>query len=205
MAESDEALIKRVRAGDTQALGEFLTSRRAPLLAFIERRLGMALRRKVEPDDLLQDLSADAVRSLAEVDLGDRDPFSWLCQLAERRIIDSHRRFFGSQKRAAAREVQLDGATDKSRAGLLNLLVASMTTASQAVARDERQVKLLAGLDKLPADQREALRLRYLEGLPSKEIAARLGKTDGSVRVMLTRSLTKLQQILESDEPPERP
>ena len=48
---------------------------------------------------------------------------------------------------------------------------------------------MYAGLAELPEEQREALRLRYLEGLPSKEIAARLGKTDGAVRVMLTRAL----------------
>lgn len=52
-------------------------------------------------------------------------------------------------------------------------------------------------LEKLPEDQREALRMRYIEDLPSKIIAERLGKTDGSIRVMLTRSLAKLQQLLE--------
>jgi DNA-directed RNA polymerase specialized sigma24 family protein len=35
-----------------------------------------------------------------------------------------------------------------------------------------------------------------LVGLPSKEIAQKLGKTDGAVRVMLSRSLGKLQELL---------
>ncbi len=55
---------------------------------------------------------------------------------------------------------------------------------------------MLAAIDTLPEDQREALRLRYLVGLPSKEIAQKLGKTDGAVRVMLSRSLAKLQEML---------
>ena len=54
-------------------------------------------------------MSVDAVRSLAEADFDHRDVFSWLCQIAERRIIDAHRRFFGTQKRNAGREVSLDG------------------------------------------------------------------------------------------------
>lgn len=54
----------------------------------------------------------------------------------------------------------------------------------------------------LPEDQREAIRLRYVEGLPSKEIAQRLGKTDGAVRVMLTRTLNKLQTLLGPDAAP---
>jgi RNA polymerase sigma-70 factor (ECF subfamily) len=43
--------------------------------------------------------------------------------------------------------------------------------------------------------------LRYVEGLPSKEIARRLGKTDGAVRVLLTRSLRRLQQLVGPDAP----
>ncbi len=97
----EEAVVKQVRSGDGQALAEFIVAKRPQLLAFIDRRLGAALRRKVEADDLFQETSAEAIRSIGEVDLADRDPFNWLCQVAERRIIDAHRRFFGSQKRDA--------------------------------------------------------------------------------------------------------
>jgi RNA polymerase sigma-70 factor (ECF subfamily) len=126
----------------------------------------------------------------------EREPFSWLCQLCERRIIDSHRRLIASQKRAANREVGIHGDADASRAGLINMLVASMTTASQAFSRDQKQIRLLNAISQLPEDQQEALKLRYVEGLASKDIAEKLGKTDGSIRVMLTRSLAKLQQLL---------
>jgi RNA polymerase sigma-70 factor, ECF subfamily len=202
-SKADEALVARLRGGDAQALADFMSARQPQLMAFIDRRLGAALRRKIEPEDLYQEVSAESLRSLGEVDLKDRDPFNWLCQVAERRIIDAHRRFFGSQKRDAGREVSLNagggGSTGTSRPGLINLLVASMTSASAAFSRDQKQMRLLAALEKLPEEHREALRLRYLENLPSKEIAERLGKTDGAVRVMLTRSLAKLQQILGTE------
>src|SRR5207248_4457734 len=94
MLESEEKLVERFRAGDREALGQWLNMRRGPLLAFIERRLGTALRRKVDPDDLLQEVNTEAVRCFGEMDLSQREPFGWLCQIAERRIIDSHRRFF---------------------------------------------------------------------------------------------------------------
>jgi RNA polymerase sigma-70 factor (subfamily 1) len=196
MSETDDNLIERLRAGDREALGPWLSVRRATLLAFVERRLGTALRRKLEPDDLLQDVNAEAVRSFGEMDLSNRDPFSWLCQIAERRIIDAHRRFFGSQKRDAGREVALDAPADTERGGLIHLLVASMTTASQAFSRDQREIRLLAALDKLPPDQRAVLQMRYVENLPSKQIAERMGKSDGSIRVLLSRSLARLQQFL---------
>jgi RNA polymerase sigma-70 factor (subfamily 1) len=192
----------RIRRRDAQALAELLQSHRPQLMTFIERQLGTALRRKVEPDDVFQETSAEAVRALPTAEFGDREPFSWLCQIAERRIIDLHRRFFGAQKRDAGREVPLGSSGSDTRpAGLINLLVASMTTPSQAFSRNAREARLLAALEKLPAEQREALRLRYVESLPSKQIAERLGKSDAAVRVMLTRSLKKLHELLGDDAP----
>jgi RNA polymerase sigma-70 factor (ECF subfamily) len=55
---------------------------------------------------------------------------------------------------------------------------------------------MLAALDTLPEPEREALRLRYLVGLPSKEIAKKLGKSDGATRVMISRALGKLHELL---------
>src|SRR4051812_28025731 len=191
-------LIARIRQRDTQALADFITSHRPQLMAFIERQLGTALRRKIEPDDVFQEASAEAVRALPTAEIGDRDPFSWMCQIAERRIIDLHRHFFGAQKRDAGREVSLgsDRGSDSEPAGLINLLVASLTTPSQAFSRNAREARLLEALGKLPEEQQSALRMRYIESLPSKQIGERLGKSDAAVRVMLTRSLKKLHELL---------
>lgn len=200
---SIEALVERVRGGDREALAEFITARRAPLLAYIDKNLGAALRTKIEPEDVLQEVSAEAVRSLSSAPLEDRDPFGWLCQIAQRRMIDAHRRLFGAQKRAAGREVSLATPVgDSSRRELIDMLVASMTTASRAFSRDQKRIRLEAVMQELPTEQREALRLRYVSGLPSKEIAQRLGKTDGAVRVMLTRALDKFQKLLGPDMAP---
>ena len=199
MPETREQLAERVRVKDLEALAAFIETVRFQLMAFIERQLGAGLRRKVEADDIFQEVSAEAVRSLKDIDLAARDPFGWLCQVAERRIVDAHRHFFGAQKRAAGREVGLGSPGDSNSPGLLNLLVASMTTPSAAFSRNVREARLLDALGELPPDQREALRLRYLENLPSKQIAEKLGRTDAAVRVMLTRSLKKLQTILGTE------
>lgn len=200
-----QRLVERVRQGDSAALADYVQAKRPQLLAFIEKQLSSALRRKVEPEDLLQEISAEAVRVVAQVDLSERDPFSWLCQISERRIIDAHRRFFGAQKRDAGREVPLQGGGgggDDERSPLVDLLIVSMTSPSSAFSRNQRELLLLAALDKLPAEQRDALRMRYVEGLPSKEIADRMQKTDGAIRVMLTRSLKRLQELLGPEAAP---
>ncbi len=204
MIEDDDKLVSRVKQHDVAALAEYLATHRRPLLAFIDRQVGAGLRRKIEVEDVFQEVSVEAVRSLGEADFEHREPFGWLCQIAERRIIDAHRRFFGAQKRDAGREVPMGtpGGGDSQHAAIIDLLVASMTTATQALSRKGHEMRLLEALATLPEEQSAALRLRYLEGLPSKEIAERLGKSDGSVRVMLTRALARLQQILGPQDAP---
>lgn len=200
MAPSGDHLLERVRNRDPEALAEYIELNRRPLMGFIERQLGTALRKKVDSEDILQEVAIDAVRSLAEVKLGDREPFSWLCQIAEHRIIDAHRRFFGTQKRDAAREVALGtGGGDTNQPGLINMLVKTITTPSQAFSRNARELQLLEAVGTLPEEQQLALRMRYVEGLPSKDIAHKLKKSDGAIRVMLTRSLQRLQTILETN------
>ncbi len=203
MSASREELIERIRRKDIDALARFAADESGPLLGYIQRQMGLRLKRKLEPEDVLQEVTAEAARLLHETDLSEREPFGWLCQLAQRRIIDAHRRFFEAQKRDAGREVSLGGAADNSQQGdLINMLVASMTTASKAFSRNLREVRLNDALAALPDDRREVLHLRYVEGLPTKEIAERVGKTDGAVRVLLTRSLAKLQEILGPEDSP---
>jgi DNA-directed RNA polymerase specialized sigma24 family protein len=100
---SDEpVLVERIRRRDPVALGLYIEARRDALMAYIERQLGAALRRKVEPEDILQEVGVEAVRVLPSIELEGREPLAWLCQIAERRIIDAHRRFFDAQKRATS-------------------------------------------------------------------------------------------------------
>ena len=197
MRDDEEVLIQRIRDKDAEALVAFIEMKRMPLLAFIESHLSAALGRKLEAADILQEASMSAVTSLPVFDLSERDPFGWLCQLAEHRIIDAHRKLVAAQKRSAEREMGGHaGPVNSERGGFIDLIVASMTTPSGALTRDQREFRLLEALKNLPAESQTALRLRYVEGLPSKEIAAQLGRTDGATRVLLTRSLAKLQEML---------
>lgn len=182
--------------GTPDGLAAFVRSRNPQLLAFIQNNLGPALRKKLEPEDILQEVLVSALASREQFQVPGRDPFRLLCQLAEQRIIDAHRRLISAQKRRADREVAMDSPRSEAGDGFVNLLIASMTSPSQAFSRDQRQLRLQDALAQLPLEQQEALRLRYVEGLPSREIAIQLGKSDGAIRVLLSRTLSHLQQVL---------
>ncbi len=195
-----EALTERIRQGDRDSLVAFIELRKPQLLAFVQRSLSDALKRKVEPADVLQEATLSALDAFAEADLSQRDPFGWLCNHCERRIIDAHRKYIGAQKRSGDREVALDRKdAGGGQPALIDLLAASMTSPSKAFSRNQREFRLLESLEQLTEENRTALRLRYVDGLPTKDIAEQLGKSDVAVRVMLSRSLDRLQAILSQD------
>jgi RNA polymerase sigma-70 factor (ECF subfamily) len=189
----------RMLKSDPTAFAAFLEQRRPALIAYVEGRLGSTLKGKVEAQDIAQEVAIKALRELPNSDLGDRDPFGWLCHLAEQCVIDAHRHFAAS-KRAAGREQAGNVRVAEGSQDFVSLLAASMTTPTQAVVRNERETNLRAAIASLPEDQREVLRMRYVEGLATKDIAMRLKKTDVSIRVMLTRLVQHLQELLGPGE-----
>ncbi len=200
MTTDIEVLIDQIKNGSEPALLEFIERHRAPLLAFINKNMSEGLKSKVEASDVLQEVSLNAVESFGEMDFEQKTPFNWLCHLSERRIIDNHRKYFQVQKRAAGREVQQRSGEEGAGQGFMDLLIASITSPSQAFARGAKEMKLLVALESLPEENREAIRLKYVESLPTKEIATQLDKSDVAVRVMISRSMVKLQEILKNED-----
>jgi DNA-directed RNA polymerase specialized sigma24 family protein len=58
--------------------------------------------------------------------------------------------------------------------------------------------RFFESLKSLPTEQREALLMRYVQGLPCREIAQLLGKTDEATRLLLTRALNKLTSLVHT-------
>jgi RNA polymerase sigma factor (sigma-70 family) len=58
------------------------------------------------------------------------------------------------------------------------------------------RAELQVALQSLPARQRAAIVLRFLEGLSQRETAAALGCSDGTVKSQTSRALIKLKSVL---------
>lgn len=86
----------------------------------------------------------------------------------------------------------------------LDAMAASLTDAAplpeqHAVAR-ERWGDLHARIRGIPANQREALTLRYFGALPIAEIAVLLDRSDGAVKLLIHRALTTLRAQYRQEE-----
>lgn len=185
------------RFSSSDDLAAFIEAHRRQLLSYVDRNIGPALKSRLEPDDIVQEVVISALASPEQFNAEGRDPFRLLCQLAEQRIIDAHRHHVGAKKRSASREVSMDApAGGGDGFGFVDLLVASITSPSQAFSHDQKEFRLQQAIADLNDEQKEILRLRFVEGLPTKDIADRMGKSDGSIRVMLTRTVAQLQEVL---------
>jgi RNA polymerase sigma-70 factor (ECF subfamily) len=68
-------------------------------------------------------------------------------------------------------------------------------TASAAVARDEAE-RAWDAVNRLPAERRQALVLRFVEEMSAREIGQVMGRTEGAVRVLIHRALRAVARDL---------
>jgi RNA polymerase sigma-70 factor (ECF subfamily) len=198
MDTSHHELVTAIQAGDADSLMKYLELRRNDLLAVILSKMGPALQKKVEAEDIFQEVCANAIRSQKEINFTEAGPFGWFCELADRRIIDEQRKF-KAQKRDSSKEVGIHAKPNED-VGLVNLLVASITSPSRAFSRQQKEFHLLEAMGQLPKTQQQVLDLRYAKGKSTKQIADEIGKSDGATRVLLTRSLKKLREIMDVEQ-----
>jgi RNA polymerase sigma-70 factor (ECF subfamily) len=81
------------------------------------------------------------------------------------------------------------------------MLSALHTTEDLVEGRDELK-RILAGVEELSGDRREALIMRFALGMDNREIARALGRTDGATKVLLHRAVKQLEGIVRGDPPP---
>jgi RNA polymerase sigma-70 factor (ECF subfamily) len=74
-------------------------------------------------------------------------------------------------------------------------LSALHTTEDLVEGRDEL-ARIIAGIQDLPDERREALIMRFALGMDNREIARALGKTDGATKVLLHRAIKQLEGIV---------
>ena len=69
---------------------------------------------------------------------------------------------------------------------------------AQALGASEDARRVRAAVGRLPADRRQVIVLRFVDGLSAREIAAVLGRSEGAVRVLQHRALRDLAGMLAS-------
>ena len=80
---------------------------------------------------------------------------------------------------------------------LAQVLADKDTSPSASAARRDLGVVLSDALAELSEDHREVIVLHHLEGLDWDEVARRMARTAGAVRMLWTRALKQLRPLID--------
>jgi RNA polymerase sigma-70 factor, ECF subfamily len=163
--------------------------------------IGQALRVRLDASDLVQETFLKAHQEFSHF-LGESEPelAAWLRQILIRTLANQarhHRR----KGRDYQRDEPLEILLERSSSEVQRALAAPLSSNSSHTTRREQSVLLADALEKLPADYREIFLMRNLEHIPFAEIAVRMGRSPGAARMLWTRTIKTLSQLLEEDAP----
>ena len=191
-------LLATARTGDREALGELLQWYCNYLTILASTQLDKRLQRRLSPSDLVQDTLLAAQRDFPDFrGQCERELLGWLRQIlinSLHRAIEVHLK---AGKRDLRREVSLDDmntSMDKSAVNFGAILAGNGTSPSGPVHARERAVALANELSKLPEHYREVIVLRNLQSLSFEEIATRMEKSVGAVRMLWLRAIDKFKE-----------
>ena len=201
MPTATDELIQQARAGDAQAMDVLLLRYREYVRLLVRCQAAGRLQARVDSSDFIQETLLRAAQNIQQFSGASEEEWrAWLARIAENEIIHQRRHHQGAAKRAVDREQRLAGTSDGSEGGaslLERWFTKAQTSPSLAAIRKERSLLLANVLALLPADYREVLILRHLEGLDFPEVAERMQRSSGAVRVLWTRALKKLREELQ--------
>ena len=195
-----KALLEQARGGDREALGRLLEAQRGTLHRLAQRQLEGPIAVRVAASDIIQQTFLEAHRSFQQfAGQSARELVAWLQCILDHKVAGAIRDHAFLQKRNVHRDRSLDD-SHGGAASLKQELDAGHSSPSQKAMRGEEAQLLTRALTVLPDDQREAVRLRHLEGWALADIALRVGRTPAATAGLIKRGMKALRRRLhESD------
>ena len=191
---STQALVAAAAQQDRAAVEQLLVRHLPGLEAFVRLRMGAELRQLMTAPDVVQSVCREVLEDLTDFEFRGEAPFRhWLYVRAENKL-----KMQGRAQRAQKRDRRKEQALpDQS-----TFLPAYRTLCTPSEAMDQREMiaRVEAAFDLLPDDYREAVTLHKLVGLSHAEIAARMGKSEGAVRNLVYRGISRLALLVDGGD-----
>ncbi|MFN7941739.1 MAG: sigma-70 family RNA polymerase sigma factor [Thermoanaerobaculia bacterium] len=181
-ASDDAALVGRIVARQSQAVGELYDRYGGLLLAVAHRILGNS----ADAEEVLQETLLQAWNQAERYDPGRSSVSTWLLLIARSRALDRVRSRGARARLAEAAAAEPQG-PDASSVGPENVLVA------------ERRKRVRQVLAELPAEQREVLELAFYQGLSQSEIGLKTDTPLGTVKTRALLGMKKIRQALREE------
>jgi len=181
-ASDDLAIVRRMVAGEAEALAE-LYDRFAPLVLAVARRI---LGGAGDAEEVLQEAFLQAWNQADRYDAARSSVSTWLVLISRSRALDRLRSRGARDRTAAAAAAEPPPADTSSRL-------------DEHVLHRERRRRVREALAAIPEEQRRVLELAFYGGLSQSEIATRTGAPLGTVKTRALLGMKKLRQELRSE------
>src|SRR4051812_20090673 len=171
---SDRVIIRQVLAGDVEAFAQLVDRHYARCARIALRIVG----NREDAEEAIQDTFLRAFKALDDYE--DRERFSaWLTRI----LVNQCRTVLSRSKRRDAVFLDLD--------------LRQLDFAIDADQADGLWPELDRVLDQLPADQREAIVLKYADDLTYQEMSRITGAGESALKMRVQRAFARLRALLQ--------
>jgi RNA polymerase sigma-70 factor (ECF subfamily) len=180
-------------------LGRHLDGFREYLHLLARLQLRAPLTAKIDLSGVVQQTLLDAFRARDGFPSEGAQQVAWLRRALANNLTDEIRRL-GPRGRLGPREQSLEQALEASSVRLEAWLACEDPTPGCAAIRHEQLARLAEALLTLADDQRAAVEMHHLQGLPLADVGRRLGRSREAVAGLVFRGLKKLRLHLTHDQ-----
>ena len=192
----DHDLVARVQRGDTAAFDLLVRKYQHRIAAVISRYI----RDWSEVQDVAQDTFIRAYRAIKNF-RGDAQFSTWLHTIA---VNTAKNHLAANNRRPPGEDIDVEDA-EQFESGLR---LRDTDTPERELMRQQLEQTVVAAVEALPQDLREAITLREVEGMSYEDIAERMGCPIGTVRSRIFRAReaidARMRPLLDHDELPKR-
>jgi RNA polymerase sigma-70 factor (ECF subfamily) len=179
MADENTEIAHGLRRRDPGLLDCLIEKYQHRLLRYLVYLTG----RRELAEDLFQETWIRVLERGRQYD-GRHEFSTWLFSIAHHLVIDYMRR---------RQPASLDGLADKDNAVQFDVPATGQPSAFDVTVQHEQNEKISAGMQRIVAEYREALVLRFQEGMSLEEIAQATGAPLGTVKSRIYRGLSALE------------
>jgi RNA polymerase sigma-70 factor (ECF subfamily) len=201
-SEADK-LFGLAQRGSDSSLGRLMNLYTNYLKLLLTAQLDGRLRARISPSDVVQETFFEAHRDFHQFRGQSTGEFiAWLRRILINNLLRVVEQHLIAEKRDVRREVSLERmrtGIDQSTVRLESLLAASGASPSADAQRRERELQLADALTVLPPDYRDVIVLRHIEGLSFDDIALRMERTSGAVRMLWVRAIRQLRDNMQEE------
>jgi len=197
-------LLNLARAGDQESLGLLLRNYFRYLNSLSRSRIDDRIRIRVSASDVVQDTLLEAHRDFSSFVGTSLEEFTgWLRKILFNNLATAIEAHVLAGKRDVRKQRRLEadlGDASQFTGGLDFGLQADVSSPSSPLNRDESLQELQRAISCLPDSYRTVIELRNFQGLSFAEIAKRMNRNSGAVRMLWVRAVEKLKQELSNEE-----